>query len=286
MPQLRARTSLTAAGLLAAALTLSAVDPYESDNTATLSGLSLLTHGTLQTHDLDGTADVDYMAIDAVPGHSYEVRVATAGQFTANLSRRNGSDGVLQAGDPLAYNTTRDAAGGLSGYSLHSSSVLNWIEPADPASRSRFIRVDSGGATRSAANSQYTVQLRETTVYCPRYNNSATQVTVLMLQTGRPVEGFAQANACNWEARFYDGAYNVFGHALNGSVAGSNSFGNGLALNGMQVLNTAGLSGIAGTSGSIRIPHTCGFGGIQAKAVALEPATGFTFDTTCGLRAN
>ena len=26
--------------------------------------------------------------------------------------------------------------------------------------------------------------------------------------------------------------------------------------------------------------HTCGYGGLAGKAVALEPATGFTFDTS------
>ena len=32
-------------------------------------------------------------------------------------------------------------------------------------------------------------------------------------------------------------------------------------------------------SGSVRIAHTCGYGGLSGKAVSVEPATGFTFDT-------
>jgi hypothetical protein len=69
---------------------------------------------------------------------------------------------------------------------------------------------------------------------------------------------------------------------LNGTFIGSNSFETGLANNGMVVVNTSAVS--AGTSGSIQIAHTCGYGKVQAKVVALEPATGFTFDTACSPR--
>jgi hypothetical protein len=29
----------------------------------------------------------------------------------------------------------------------------------------------------------------------------------------------------------------------------------------------------------VRIRHLCGYGGLAGKAVSIEPATGFTFDT-------
>ena len=45
------------------------------------------------------------------------------------------------------------------------------------------------------------------------------------------------------------------------------------------MLNTSGLAFASGTSGSIIVAHTCGYGGLAGKAVALEPSTGFTFDT-------
>jgi hypothetical protein len=39
------------------------------------------------------------------------------------------------------------------------------------------------------------------------------------------------------------------------------------------------LAGGPGRSGSVRITHDCGYGGLSGKAVSIEPATGFTFDT-------
>jgi hypothetical protein len=45
------------------------------------------------------------------------------------------------------------------------------------------------------------------------------------------------------------------------------------------VVNTSGLSGLAGQAGSITVRHDGPYGALQGKAVAVEPATGFTFDT-------
>ena len=125
--------------------------------------------------------------------------------------------------------------------------------------------MDANGAVHTAADSQYTLQLRETTLYCPRYNNTGGQVTVLIVQTAGPQESGENLNGCTWTADFYDRGYNVFGHTLNGTFVGSNSFQSGLATNGMIVVATPAVT--AGTSGSIQIAHTCGYGKVQAKAV-------------------
>jgi hypothetical protein len=258
-----------------------AADPYEPDNDAALT-LALASHGARQARDLEGTGDRDYVQVDAVPRRSYEVSVSTAGLFTALLTRRGTGDVQQQAGEGLAFNTVRGATGSLSSWSQHSSSVMNWIESGDPASRTRFVRVDANGLTHTAADSQYTLQLRETTLYCPRYNNTGGQVTVLIVQTAGPQESGENLNGCTWNADFYDRSYDVFGHTLNGTFVGSNAFQTGLAANGMVVVTTTAVT--AATSGSIQIAHTCGYGKVQAKAVALEPATGFTFDTPCSPR--
>ena len=47
----------------------------------------------------------------------------------------------------------------------------------------------------------------------------------------------------------------------------------------MAVLNTAAIPGAAGVSGSITIAHDGGYGALAGKALALEPATGFSFDS-------
>ena len=49
---------------------------------------------------------------------------------------------------------------------------------------------------------------------------------------------------------------------------------------GLQVLPTATVPGLAGQSGSAEIAQMGGYGALVGKAVALEPATGFTFDTS------
>lgn len=266
---------------LPAALPSFAADPYEPDNAAVLA-IALAHHGTLQVHDLEGVNDRDYVNVDAVPRRSYEAQVSTAGSFPALLTRRGAGDVELQAGSGMTANSTRSSTGVLSGWNPHTSSLLNWIEPADPATRTRFLRVDANGFTHTAAGSQYTLRLRETTLYCPRYNNTGGQVTVLIVQTAGPQESGENTNGCVWNADFYDRGYNVFGHTLNGTFVGSNSFETGLAHNGMIVVPTAAVT--AGTSGSIQIAHSCGYGKVQAKAVSVEPSTGFTFDTVCAPR--
>jgi len=45
------------------------------------------------------------------------------------------------------------------------------------------------------------------------------------------------------------------------------------------VLNTSTVSGVAGQSGSITVSYRGGYGVLSGKAVALEPATGFSFDS-------
>jgi hypothetical protein len=260
---------------LSAAPAALAVDPYEPDTIGSIFR-ALATHGTRQNHDLEGTGDVDYVVLDPVPRRSYEASVTTAGRFTADLSRRDLADAVQQWGAPLIVRSIRSPTGTLMNWSPHTSSVLNWIESGVDAERTRYLRVDANGAVHTAADSQYTLQLRETTLYCPRYNNTGGQATVLIVQRVGVQERDELVPGCIWTADFYDQAYAPYGHTLNGSYSGS------LGPNGMFVVATAGV--VPGTSGSIQIAHTCGYGRVQAKAVSVEPSTGFTFDTTCSTR--
>jgi hypothetical protein len=45
------------------------------------------------------------------------------------------------------------------------------------------------------------------------------------------------------------------------------------------VLGTAGIPALAGASGAVTIVHDAPFGALAGKAVALEPASGFSFDS-------
>jgi hypothetical protein len=47
----------------------------------------------------------------------------------------------------------------------------------------------------------------------------------------------------------------------------------------VNVINTGALPALAGLSGSAQVSHDAGFGELTGRAVALEPSTGFTFDT-------
>ena len=48
---------------------------------------------------------------------------------------------------------------------------------------------------------------------------------------------------------------------------------------GVTVLNTGSVAALAGKSGSATIAQLGGYGALTGKAVAVEPGTGFTFDT-------
>ena len=108
----------------------------------------------------------------------------------------------------------------------------------------------------------YRVKVYDTTAVVPRFNNSATQVTVLVLQntTGSLVSGAA----CFWSS--------------SGTLVGSHAFG--LAGHQTLTINTASIPGVAGQGGTITIAHDGRYGDLGGKAVAVEPATGFSFDTS------
>jgi hypothetical protein len=48
---------------------------------------------------------------------------------------------------------------------------------------------------------------------------------------------------------------------------------------GSLALNTTTITGAAGQTGSITVAHDAPYGALIGKAVALEPSTGFSFDT-------
>jgi len=60
-------------------------------------------------------------------------------------------------------------------------------------------------------------------------------------------------------------------------LLGSSNFS--IAPRGALVLNTSTVAGAAGVGGTITVAHDGGYGGLAIKSVALEPATGFSFDT-------
>ena len=216
-----------------------------------------LTHGGMQWADLGAlpgpSPDVDFYRIFQDAYASYQVVVDGA---SGDLSAP-GSPLVLErvAADGTTVLQSAVDAGGSGSRSLSWQRVSGIPEPNE------LIRVRSGGCTTSCdAADVYRIRSWETTGFIPRFNNSATQVTVLVIHN--------------------DGSTPVDGRVWYRNASGApfaDEFFFGLAPLATLVFNTS--QAAPGASGSITVEHSGSYGQLTGKAVAVEPATGFTFDT-------
>lgn len=217
--------------------------------------------GASQIHDLESSGsppDEDWFQVRVRDRHSYEARVSgvsgvgfiavdgppcVAG-FCASLDRVTSGGTVLQ-GAAMMDGGSRAVA-------------VRWVAAATAAA---YLRVTGPNGTAMSTSDSYELEFFDTTYAVPRFNNSASQTTVLILQ--------------NLKAVSVAGSIDFF------NAAGALLHSEPLALNAKAtaVVNTAGFPGVAGQSGSVLVAHTGGWGALAGKAVALEPATGFTFDT-------
>lgn len=214
---------------------------------------SELSHGTRVEKALApvGTAEgVDYYRIRSVTDFtSFEVVVdATSGDIgsAGPLVERLAADGstVEQSSSPVGTGSSR---------------TLRWMTTTG---LDGYIRVRSNTCTTDCGpDDVYRLRAYDTTYAIPRFNNSATQVTVLLLQN--PTN-----ETVNARAYFFD--------ATAGMIH-SEAFT--LAPKALAVFNTATAVPLAGASGSIVITHDGAYGSLAGKSVALEPATGFSFDS-------
>jgi hypothetical protein len=242
---------------LGMATTAFATDRYESTLGAGLSDDTFSTfleciHGRLRTHDLQdvGGADVDWSFVQETENHSYEATVMnTALRFSSNpvsgmatMNRCDFTGAILTPGTALNV--------------FEGAFAARWIATASTHS---FIRVT--GFPGLGADSGYEIQLRDTTYSIPRWNNSGSQVTVLLISNikSTPVTG------------------SVFFYGADGGLLATQTLS--IPPNGVQTVSTASIPALAGLSGSVGIAHVGGYGALSGKAVSLEPSTGFTFDT-------
>jgi hypothetical protein len=258
------KRALTLLALCACALPARANDKWEfgiGGNDDSASTPNAPVHARPQTHDLESTgspADQDWFRV-ATRGHqSYEARTYSASidvqvtgsttvcqaGFCADLHRVDASGGVLQSAVPT------DGESRVA--------VLRWTAVSDGVD---YLRVRGGTGVAWTANDEYTIEVSNTTLFVPRFNNSATQVTVLILQNTTP-------STVGGSLEFWSAA---------GTMLHSEPFT--IAPRGVLTTNTSTLAGAAGQSGAISITQNGGYAALVGKAVALEPATGFTFDT-------
>jgi hypothetical protein len=138
---------------------------------------------------------------------------------------------------------------------------LSWQNLTPGAISGQTLRVGGAGCTTACgADDVYRIRFYDTTYSLARFNNSATQVTVLAIQN--PTDSAVAARALFW------------------SPIGNLLLARPLTLSphGLAVLNTASIAELEGSSGSITITSDAPYGVLMGKAVALEPATGFSFD--------
>jgi hypothetical protein len=250
---------------LLAAASVRGADPWEGsvvgdDNNMTRNTLS---PGLVQVHDLDeagGANDQDWAVVPTLLYHSYEARISGANvsfdfadcTTCAQFERVNASGAILTE-DVAVVN---DGAGGTS--EAYDRSV-RWI--ASATTHQEFVRVRGGTGPLEDAGSIYALRYWDTTYTVPRWNAANGQTTVLILTN------LGQALASGW-IHFFSGT---------GQLWASYSFS--LNPNAPFVFSTASSALLQGQSGFALIAHTGGYGALTAKAVALEPSTGFAFDT-------
>jgi hypothetical protein len=206
-------------------------------------------HGSEQVHDLGPSADQDWYLAATRPWSSYQVVIDG---MTGDLDLVGTSLQLVDGQNTALVDAQVDDFGGILS--------LIWSNTAGPPAVRHFVRVRGAACgTACASPDRYRIRFFDTTYTIPRFNNSGTQSTALIVQN-------ASHRAC-------DVTYVLLNAA--GALIGSTQ--RTIPVRGLDVLSAAELA--PNQSGSVRLAHTCGLGGLSGKAVSVEPATGFTFDT-------
>lgn len=240
----------------------------------------------------DGTG-VGTIVNDDFAGPSSPGELVHDSRETTDLSAQGGvprpriwrlSQGAYRSYEVTVDSITGDvAAGGLQLARLDTDGVtvlqsvllspggkalsMRFQNPTGGVVGGQFIRAGSGGCTTCDSSDTIRVRAYETTYRIPRFNNSATQITVLLIAN-------TTSQAVNGTAVFFAGSG---AHLVDVPFA--------IPPRGTFVLNTSAVGGLVGQSGSVMITNDAPFGALVGKGVAVEPATGFTFDTSMVPRA-
>ena len=241
--------------LLAAALGLAATAAADEWDRATDSDNGNSTdnapaHGAEQIHDLGELPgfDQDWFRVHSRPLSSYQFVVdGMTGDLDLaadDVQRVDGAGGTFDTAVPS------DGGGVLS---------LAWLNVVAPEDTFMRVRGAACGTACSAAD-RYRARFYDTTYTVPRFNNSGTQTTVLLIQN-------ATDQPCSLRFAYLD-SLGALVHTSGSELLGARA---------LLVVNTSAV--VPGQSGSVRILHLCGYGGLSGKAVSVEPLTGFAFDT-------
>jgi glucose/arabinose dehydrogenase len=209
-----------------------------------------VSHGTQISADMAGGTP-DLYRISQRPLGSYEVVVdGVSGDIVPGLLLER-----LAADNVTVLQTAVPEGSG-------SALSLRWENTVAATVNNQHIRLRSPACgTDCGADDVYTLRVYDTSPSVARFNNSGTQVTVMVLQN--------------------PGAQTLAGHIDFWSGAGAPLFSQPftLAPEATLVLNTSTVPILQGQGGSITVSHDGHYGGLAGKTVALEPSTGFSFDS-------
>jgi hypothetical protein len=247
--------------VLGAGVVIAIADGWDPDDNSLLSTRNELVHGSVQVHELGpgaiadpGGRDVDHFNIGQRPLASYEIVV-------------DGTSSELVFGGALTLDRYQDITFVQSSVPtdpvIQSSRSLRWENTANTNLSDANIRVASLTPCLSctSARAVYHIRSYETTYSISRFNNSGSQITVLVLANTGP-------DTVTGHAHFW---------AVSQTLLGSLPFS--LGPKQTLVQNTSALPFAAGVGGTITVANNGRYGDLDGKAVAVEPSTGFTFDT-------
>jgi hypothetical protein len=256
----KAAWAFAAAALLGPAGQARSSDVWEiaGDDSALVTTNLLRPGATQGGHDLAGAppaTDQDWYRVVGKRGHAFEARVSgglwrdVVGAAYPTLDLVDDTGATLIPGEVGSEDID------VGPESIGRTVRFIWGSDGDA-----FLRV-AAPTTVTTEGTVYSIAYLDTTLLVPRWNNSATQTTVLILQntTNATVSGY------------------IYFHDATGAQLALEPMS--VPARGVLVLATSSIAALAGRSGSALIAQVGGYGAITGKAVALETATGFTFDT-------
>jgi glucose/arabinose dehydrogenase len=219
------------------------------DDATSLSSVEI-SHGTELRSDFAGGTP-DLYRISQRPLSSYEVVIdEAAGEAVPGLLlERLAADNVTVAQTAVPVGTG-------------SALSLRWENTVASTINGEHIRLRSPACgTDCGTDDIYRMRVYDTTFSIARFNNTSSQITVIVLQN--PTSQAVSAHIHFWSV--------AGGLLLSHPVT--------LAPRATVVLNSAALPVLQGQGGSVSLAHDAPYGALAGKTVALEPATGFSFDS-------
>jgi ELWxxDGT repeat protein len=226
--------------------TVTVVDDDEIDSARPVE----LSHGSaIRAHlapPVGRMVDRDFYVLRQRPRSSYEMLVdEVSGDATPLAVLRIASNGM---------NVEQEAVPVGTGTSLS----LRWETTSAIPDATEHLIVQAPCVAPCGPDDTYRVRLYETTLTAPRFNNVNGQGTVVLVQNA--TDAAISGSLLLW---LPSGA---LGHAAPFD----------LPARGTTAIDTLAL---LPASGTITVTHDGPYGGLVGKAVSLEPATGFSFDT-------